>query len=140
MKAIWSQDTAEYHGEFVNFAPMQTWPKPVQQPFPIIVGGAFPYGARRAVRYGDGWIPGAGTTRHGDIARRCRISSTGARSGSRSRNAAGHAVPRWEDLERLKQYRDLGIARVVISLPAAKRDAILPILDRWAPLMRGVAA
>ena len=32
MKAIWSQDTAEYHGEFVNFAPMQTWPKPVQRP------------------------------------------------------------------------------------------------------------
>ena len=54
MKAIWSHDTAEYHGEFVNFAPMQTWPKPVQQPFPIIVGGAFPYGARRAVRYGNG--------------------------------------------------------------------------------------
>ena len=63
MKAIWTQDTAEYHGEFVNFAPMQTWPKPVQQPFPVIVGGAFPYGARRAVRYGDGWIPGAGTAR-----------------------------------------------------------------------------
>ena len=34
MKAIWSQDTAEYHGEFVDFAPMQTWPKPVQTPFP----------------------------------------------------------------------------------------------------------
>ena len=32
MKAIWTQDTAEYHGEFVNFAPMQTWPKPVQKP------------------------------------------------------------------------------------------------------------
>ena len=41
-----------------------------------------------------------------------------------------------EDLDRLKQYRDLGIARVVISLPAAKQDAILPILDRWVPLMR----
>src|SRR3954470_20268822 len=63
MGAIWSRDTAEYHGEFVNFAPMQTWPKPVQQPFPVIVGGAFPYGARRAVRYGDGWIPSA----RGDI-------------------------------------------------------------------------
>ena len=41
-----------------------------------------------------------------------------------------------EDLDRLHQYRDLGIARVVISLPAARRDAILPILDRWAPLMQ----
>ena len=44
-----------------------------------------------------------------------------------------------EDLERLYRYRDLGIARVVISLPAADRDAILPILDRWAPLMHAVS-
>jgi hypothetical protein len=45
-----------------------------------------------------------------------------------------------EDLDQLHRYRDLGIARVVISLPAAKADAILPILDRWEPLMRAVAA
>src|SRR5580692_7720854 len=58
MKAIWTQDAAEYHGEFVNFDPMQAWPKPVQKPYPpILVGGAFPYSARRAVRYGDGWMP-----------------------------------------------------------------------------------
>src|SRR5579871_6995078 len=58
MKAIWTQDTAEYHGEFVDFGPMQAWPKPVQTPHPpILIGGAFPYSARRAVRYGDGWMP-----------------------------------------------------------------------------------
>src|SRR6201996_7187189 len=67
MKAIWSQDTAEYHGEFVNFAAMQTWPKPVQQPMPIIVGGAFPFGGRGAGPFGDGWDPGAGNTGHGRI-------------------------------------------------------------------------
>src|SRR5579872_284955 len=67
MKLIWAEETPEYHGEFVNFAPMQTWPKPLQKPFPVIVGGAFPYGARRAVRYGDGWIPGAGGARAGTI-------------------------------------------------------------------------
>src|SRR5947209_19253615 len=60
MKAIWSRDTAEYHGEIVDFPAMQTWPKPVQQPHPpIIVGGAFQYAARRAIRYGDGLIPQA---------------------------------------------------------------------------------
>ena len=88
MKAIWSQDTAEYHGEFVNFAPMQTWPKPVQQPFPVIVGGAFPYGARRAVRYGDGWIPGAGT----HAARRYRRRP--CRSSTRWRAKRGAIRPR----------------------------------------------
>ena len=58
MKAIWTKSKAEYHGEFVNFDPMMTWPKPVQKPHPpILVGGAFPYGARRALRYGNGWMP-----------------------------------------------------------------------------------
>jgi probable F420-dependent oxidoreductase len=141
MKAIWSEDTAEYHGEFVNFAPMQTWPKPVQQPLPVIVGGAFPYGARRAVRYGDGWIPGAGTTRHGDIAETLPLFHRLAREAGRDPAALPVTLFRVsEDLERLHKYRDLGVARVVISLPAADHDAILPILDRWAPLMRAASA
>src|SRR3981189_318704 len=59
MKEIWTKERAEYHGEFVNFDPMIARPKPVQKPHPPIhVGGAFPQGARRAIRYGDGWIPG----------------------------------------------------------------------------------
>src|SRR5665213_1354139 len=58
MKAIWTQPKAEYHGEFVDFGPMMAWPKPVQTPYPpIVVGGTFPYSARRAIRYGDGWMP-----------------------------------------------------------------------------------
>src|SRR6476469_4852335 len=60
MKEIWTKSKPEYHGEFVNFDPMMTWPKPVQKPHPpVIVGGAFPYSARRAIRYGDGWFPHA---------------------------------------------------------------------------------
>ena len=47
MKAIWTKDEPEYHGEFVNFDKMKQWPKPCQKPHPpIIVGGAFPYAAR----------------------------------------------------------------------------------------------
>ena len=52
MKAIWTKSKPEYHGEMVNFDPMMTWPKPAQKPHPpILVGGAFPYAARRAIRY-----------------------------------------------------------------------------------------
>ena len=141
MRLIWTRETAEYHGEFVNFAPMQTWPKPVQQPMPVIVGGAFPYGARRAVRYGNGWIPGAGGTGHSDISETLPAFHKLAREAGRDPASLPVTLFRvGEDLDRLHRYRDLGVARVVISLPAAKRDAILPILDRWAPLMRAVAA
>jgi hypothetical protein len=49
---------AQYHGDMVNFDEMMAWSKPVQRPHPpIIVGGAFPQAARRAIRYGDGWCP-----------------------------------------------------------------------------------
>ena len=51
MKVIWTKSKAEYHGDMVKFDPMMAWPKPAQKPHPpILVGGAFPYGARRAVR------------------------------------------------------------------------------------------
>src|SRR5215813_7435366 len=53
IKAIWTTDKAEYHGELVDFAPMMTWPKPIQKPHPPIVGSAFRYAARRALRYGN---------------------------------------------------------------------------------------
>ena len=43
-----------------------------------------------------------------------------------------------EDLDALKRYRDKGINRVVAFLPSAKDDEVLPILDRWAELIRKI--
>ena len=143
MRAIWTQTKPEYHGEFVNFDPMMTWPKPVQKPHPpVIVGGAYPYAARRAVRYGDGWIPLAGRPgQYGDVfdfVPKFREMLTAA-----GRDAATFPISIFnssEDVDTLKRYRDLGLVRVVVSLPAAKEDVVLPILDRFAALIRQVNA
>ena len=68
MKEIWTKDAAEYHGDLVDFGPMAAWPKPVQKPHPpVIVGGAFPHAARRALRYGNGWIPNASRAQYADV-------------------------------------------------------------------------
>lgn len=142
MKAIWTQPKAEYHGEFVDFDPIMAWPKPVQKPYPpIIVGGAFPQGARRAIRYGDGWIPLTGRATSNDIAE-ClpRFHQMAAEAG---RDPATiplslFAVP--EEVDTLKRYRDLDISRVVVSLASDDAGKILPILDRWAELIRQVNA
>src|SRR5919198_3581093 len=62
MQEVWTKSTADYHGDIVGFTSMMTWPKPVQKPHPpVILGGAFPWAARRAIRYGDGWYPNAGS-------------------------------------------------------------------------------
>jgi len=137
MKAIWAEEEPEYHGEFVKFDKMKQWPKPFQKPHPpIIVGGAFPYAARRAVRYGDGWIPRDDwLDRDGiEVLDKFRAMAKEAGRDPASLSISTFRVP--PDLERLKRYRELGIDRVVFSLPAEKEDKIMPILDQWAELKR----
>jgi probable F420-dependent oxidoreductase len=141
MKAIWTETKPEYHGELVNFDPMMAWPKPVQKPHPpVIVGGAFPQAARRAVRYGEGWIPLAGRPGTGDVFQ--TVPKFRAMLAEAGRDAASCPVTLFgvgEDADALKRYRDLGIDRVTAALPPAKEDVILPILDRWATLIRQTA-
>ena len=96
MKEIWTKSKAEYHGEFVNFDPMMTWPKPVQKPHPpILVGGAFPYGARRALRYAQRLDA---SSRAHPICRRAgpvaEVPRDGRRSGPRSGLGADHDLGR----------------------------------------------
>lgn len=58
MQAIWTQDEAEFHGRFVDFDPILSWPKPLQRPYPpVLVGGTGPLSLRAAATYGDGWMP-----------------------------------------------------------------------------------
>jgi probable F420-dependent oxidoreductase len=138
MKVIWTEDTAEYHGEFVNFDPMMAWPKPVQKPYPpVIVGGAFPYGARRAIRYGDGWVPHASRPEYGDVSDFLPRFHQMVREAGRDLASLPVTMFRVvEELDRLQHYRDIGIARVVITVPSAGADDVLPILDRWAEKIR----
>jgi probable F420-dependent oxidoreductase len=142
MKAIWTQAKPEYHGEFVDFGPMMTWPKPVQTPYPpIIVGGAFPYGARRAIRYGDGWIPRASRQTYADVGEFLPQFRQMATEAGRDPNSLPITIFRVEEnLDPLRHYRDLGVARVVISIPAAREDEVLPLLDRWAALVARLAS
>jgi probable F420-dependent oxidoreductase len=136
MKEIWTKPEASYHGEFVNFDPMIANPKPVQKPFPPIhVGGAFPQGARRAIRYGDGWIP----TARGDLLAFLPKFHEMAREAGR--DPASIEISSFglaEDLDRLKRLAEAGVARVVPMFPPEKADKVLPLLDRWAEIMRAV--
>ena len=137
MKEIWTKDKPEYHGEIVDFPPMMTWPKPVQRPHPpVIIGGAFPHAARRALRYGDGWIPHSRRPQYEDVTDFLpQFRQMAAEIG---RDPAQVPVTVWgipPDLDRVRRHRDQGVARGVVQLAAEKADKILPILDRWAELI-----
>jgi probable F420-dependent oxidoreductase len=142
MKEIWTKDAAEYHGEMVDFAPMAAWPKPVQKPHPpVIVGGAFPHSARRALRYGDGWIPNASRAHYADVTD--YLPQFKQMASEMGRDVGEVPITIWgatEDYDRLRRYEDQGVSRLVVSLPPENAVAALPALDRWAELIRRVGS
>ncbi len=140
MKEIWTKSKAEYHGEFVNFDPMMTWPKPVQKPHPpVIVGGAFPYSARRAIRYGDGWIPQAARGGYTEIAD--MIPEFRKMAAEAGRDPASIAITVWfprKDPDLMKRYEDLGVERVVFNADSEPAEKVLPALDEIGALLAKV--
>jgi len=135
MKAIWTGTKPEYHGELVDFGTIMTWPKPVQKPHPpVILGGAFPWAARRAIRYGDGWYPNAASGNPEEYLPAFRKMAQDAGRDPASLPVTIGGAP--DDLDKLKRFRDLGAARVNVSLMSEATDDILPILDKWAGYIR----
>jgi len=132
MQKIWTENEAEYHGKHVDFDPIFMWPKPVQKPYPPIhVGGGFPGAAKRAARYGNGWIPIAG--RDDDLP--TQIPEFKKLAEEAGRNAAEMEVSVFGvtgNAEVVAKYRDAGVDRAVFGLPPIDREKMLPLLDQLA--------
>jgi probable F420-dependent oxidoreductase len=140
MKEIWTKAKAEYHGEMVDLPEMMAWPKPVQKPHPpILVGGAFPHAARRAIRYGDGWCPIGGRPGASPVDVLPQFRQMARDAGRDPQSLSITMFNPEEDADQLARWRDLGVARVVVMLPSESSDKILPVLDRWAALIRRTA-
>ena len=90
--------------------------------------------------YGDGWAPITGRGPDGDVEEYLpRFRQMLSEAGRDPQSVPVTLFGATEDADRLAHYRDQGIARVVVMLPSAKGDEILPILDRWAELIRRTA-
>ena len=134
MKALWTQEEASFHGEFVNFDPVWSWPKPAHRPHPpILLGGETDYTLRRIVEYCDGWIPRpiGDFTAKGAIERLRRIAETKGRDPKSLMISVFRAPP---DEAVLAEYRRAGIDEALLEIPDLSRDEILKLLDRYAPL------
>jgi probable F420-dependent oxidoreductase len=135
MKEIWTKSKPEYHGDIVEFDTIMTWPKPLQKPHPpVILGGAFPWAARRAIRYGDGWYPNAASGEPEDYIPAFHKMAQEAGRDPKSLSLRLGGAP--DDADKLKRFRELGVDAVNVTLPSDKRDQILPVLDRWAGHIR----
>jgi probable F420-dependent oxidoreductase len=137
MKEIWTQTKPKFSGELVKFDEMMQWPKPVQKPHPpILVGGAFPHAARRAIAYGDGWIP---NDRGMDL-----IDALGEfhkMAKEKGRDPASLSFDVFgarREADTLKRYRDAGVTRAIFMFPSKARDEVLPMLDQCTGLMKAL--
>lgn len=138
MKQIWTADAAEYHGKFVDFDPIWSWPKPVQKPHPpIFLGGHTADALQRVVDYCDGWLPIPG--RAADLAG--SIEELHRRAEKEGRDPRSIAVATYGsaiDAAVAEQFRGAGVDHYIFGLPAATRETILPLLDRCAAVAREV--
>jgi probable F420-dependent oxidoreductase len=132
MKAIWTQDEPEYHGELVSFDPVWCWPKPVQKPHPpVLLGGNGPRTLQRVVRYADGWMPNRGDWL-GRLPELRRMAEDAGRPPIPVTTYGGFRDEP-KDVERL---RDAGIERIIWYLPPDGRDAALRRLEQVTELVR----
>lgn len=140
MREIWTKDEAEFHGEFVNFPPMWSFPKPVQQGGPpVLLGSEAKRCFERVVDYCDGWMP---------IYRRNHKLAEGVKQ---LREAADRAGRRFESLrlsvfgvpgreDEVKKLREIGFHDMIFGLPSAPADKVLPMLDAYAEVKRKAGA
>jgi probable F420-dependent oxidoreductase len=135
MKQIWTMDQAEFHGQFVNFDPIWSWPKPAQRPHPpVIMGGDGPLAMEGLLDYCEEWLPrpnrGEGTLeeRIGAVNRRAEAAGRG-----RIPISIFGAPP---DPRQIETYQRLGAQRSIFRLPPAAADEVIPLLRQWADLAR----
>ena len=140
MRQLWTQDEAEYHGEHASLTRSWAWPKPAQPTVPVLLGAQ---GGERAfeavVGWCDGWLPGGGNLPWlaGKLAElRQRWADAGRPEGGPIVWPMENRVLDDDALRaQLDGFRDLAVDQVVLDIPTAGRDEILPLLDRYSKVI-----
>jgi probable F420-dependent oxidoreductase len=136
MKALWTEDEASFDGEYVKLEPTWQYPKPHQKPHPpVILGGETDYTLNRVIEFGDGWLPRP-SPRFDPLEGMQRLRRLCEEKG-RDVNSLQVTVFRAEpSAQVLESYAQAGVGRSLLMLPSADRDTVLPLLDKYAPLVQ----
>lgn len=135
MKEIWTKDEPEFHGEFVDFDPLWSWPKPVQAGGPPIwLGASSKWTFDRVADYCDGWIP-IGGPGSGGIANMKAAAEKAGRSFE-DINLALFGAP--IDAKQLEGRIEQGFNDLIFGLPQTSPDDVLKTLDKCAELVEQI--
>lgn len=135
LKRLWTEDEPEFHGEFVNFDKVWSYPKPAQKPHPpVILGGMTRHTRRRVVEVGDGWLPIETSVEA--VLKGVEDLWKRAEEAQRDRGTISVSIfSASPDADTLARYEAAGVERVIFSLPSEGRNQLLPKLDAWERLI-----
>ena len=137
MKELWTNDPAEYHGEYVDFPPVRCLPLPVQKPHPpVLLGGEAKNVFRRIVQWADGWLP-LRMSPEQVAAARAKLSEMADAAGRdpKSITITVSGVP--TDKDAIKQYEDAGADRALVRLTQTGQSEVLGELEDMAQKVFG---
>lgn len=135
MKEIWTKDEAEFHGEFVNFDKLWSYPKPVQKPHPpILMGGDGATTFDRVIEFCDGWMP-IGYRMPNVPERIAALHSRAEAAGRDPKTISISIFGANPDPAALAAIESAGVERAIFMVPPAERDVVLPMLDKYAALI-----
>jgi probable F420-dependent oxidoreductase len=142
-RRIWRDEEAAYAGDYVKFDAVWSDPKPLQPAGPpIFLGAMGPLGRKHAAAWADGWYPV--DVAMGDVAAslagfREEVAAAGRNPDDVEINIQ---IMDTANLDKLKEYRDLGIQRATIGVSMDlwdKPEAVMPMIDEYAKVIPDLA-
>ena len=135
IQKIWTEEEPSFQGEFVNFGPIWSYPKPVQKPHvPILIGGESKHTLRRVVEYASGWFP-RGRNFDPQVGLR-ELRDVAAQAGRDMSTISISVFGAKPEAGTIVQCQEAGVTRVLLGLPPEGRETVLPLLDRYARLLK----
>jgi probable F420-dependent oxidoreductase len=119
MRKVWSGEVVEHKSDFIDWTGFKSYPVPVQDPFPVIIGGTKGKAFERTARYGNGWF--APTASVEDLAPKLEELDKACDAVGRDRaeiEVSAMWMPNPKDLDVVKQYADLGVSRLIVPVQA----------------------
>lgn len=138
MRVLWTQEEAEFHGRYVDFNKVWSFPKPKQSPHPrILMGGDGPTTIKRVLEFCDGWMP---ICRGGKLPGGLRERVPALRKlwqeagrDPESLSVEIHSAP--PEPEALREMQAAGIDRAIFMLPSVSGREMVAALDEHVALV-----
>jgi probable F420-dependent oxidoreductase len=115
VREVWIHEEPEFHGRYVDFDPVWSWPKPHRTP-PVLIGGLGPTVLERVLSHGDGWMPlFVGVDQIGELAKRISDLRSRAKELGRPRPSVTlYGADQTPDA--MRAYAGAGVDRVLFEL------------------------